>query len=201
MRKLGLSALVLAVATGIFLLFGKFESEMPSIKGKKVLMVIAPENFRDEELFETRAQLEAAGAEVKVCSSTREPAVGMLGGKAVPDFSLDQVRAADWDAIVFVGGVGAQVYFNDNRALNLAREAYRLGKKVCAICIAPMILANAGILKGRRATVWSSFANQLEDAGAVYVQQNVVVDGNIVTAPGPQAAVEFGKAIARELAG
>ncbi|MEM2674312.1 MAG: DJ-1/PfpI family protein, partial [Candidatus Hadarchaeales archaeon] len=79
--------------------------------GKRVLMVIAPENFRDEELFDTRSELEKAGIEVRVASTSKGTAVGMLGGRVRPDLRLEETNARDWDAIVFVGGVGCQVYF------------------------------------------------------------------------------------------
>ncbi|MEM2674590.1 MAG: DJ-1/PfpI family protein, partial [Candidatus Hadarchaeales archaeon] len=86
-------------------------------------------------------------------------------------------------------------------ALSLAKEAAELGKKVCAICIAPVILANAGLLENRKATVWDGeFRRMLEEKGAKYVNKSVVVDGNIITANGPGAASEFGRTIAKELA-
>jgi protease I len=172
------------------------------LPGKKVLMIIAPENFRDEELFTTRSELEKAGIEVKVASTTKETVRGMLGGRITPDLTLDEVRVEDWDAIVFVGGVGCQVYFEDETALSLARQAAQQGKKVCAICIAPVILANAGILENRKATVWDGrFKEMLEKKGAKFVDRDVVVDGNFITANGPNAAAKFGKTIAKELAG
>ncbi|MEM2289438.1 MAG: DJ-1/PfpI family protein [Candidatus Hadarchaeales archaeon] len=171
------------------------------VPGKRVLMVIAPENFRDEELFDTRSELEKAGIEVRVASTSKGTAVGMLGGRVRPDLRLEETNARDWDAIVFVGGVGCQVYFGDENALSLAKEAAELGKKVCAICIAPVILANAGLLENRKATVWDGeFRRMLEEKGAKYVNKSVVVDGNIITANGPGAASEFGRTIAKELA-
>ena len=115
------------------------------ILAKKVLFIIAPENFRDEELLHTREELDRAGLETKVASTKVTEAKGMLGAKVTPDIKLDQVRVDDYDGIVFVGGAGSSVYFNDKRAISIAGEAFRKGKKTCAICIAPVILANAGI--------------------------------------------------------
>lgn len=166
---------------------------------KKVLMVIAPENFRDEELLHTREELERAGARVTV-ASTASPARGMLGARVTPDLKLEEVRVEDYDAVVFVGGVGASSYFNHERALSLARGAQARGKLTCAICIAPVILANAGVLEGKRATVFDGeFVRMLESKGARYTGKSVEVDGRVVTANGPMAAREFGKTIAREL--
>jgi protease I len=171
------------------------------VPGKKVLMVVAPENFRYEELFDTRNELEKAGIEVKVASTTKGIVRAMFNAGTVrPDFTLDEVEVENWDAIVFVGGTGCQVYFDNEQALSLARAAAEKGKKVCAICIAPVILANAGLLENRKATVWDDvFKEMLENKGAKYVNKSVVVDGNFITANGPEAAKEFGRTIAKQL--
>ncbi len=115
--------------------------------GEKVLMIIAPENFRDEELLHTREEQERAGTKVTL-ASTKTAAKGLLGARVTPDIKLDQVSLDDYDAVVFVGGPGASIYFDDKRALSISSEALGKGKKICAICIAPTILANAGVLKG-----------------------------------------------------
>jgi len=165
-------------------------------------MIVAPDNFRDEELFHTKEELERAGASITIASTKTTPARGMLGAAVTPDIKLDQVKVNDYDAVVFVGGSGSAVYFKDNRALSIASEAFSKGKKVCAICIAPVILANAGVLKGKRATVWPDKCIQIiESKGATYTGKPVEVDGNVITAPGPEAAREFGRAIAKALKG
>lgn len=162
--------------------------------------MIAPENFRDEELLHTKEELERAGAKTTIACSRTGEARGMLGAKVKPDMRLDQVNVEDYDAVVFVGGSGSQVYFNDKKALSLAGEAFKKGKKICAICIAPVILANAGILRGKRATVWNGeFVERIERGGAVYTGKSVEVDGNIITANGPAAARAFGRTIAEAL--
>lgn len=166
----------------------------------KVLLIIAPENFRDEELLHTKEELERAGAKTTIASTKTGEVRGMLGARVTPDTKLDQVRVDDYDAVVFVGGSGSAVYFKDNRAISIASEAFSKGKKVCAICIAPVILANAGVLKGKRATVWPDKCIQMiESKGATYTGKPVEVDGNVITAPGPEAAREFGRAIAKAL--
>jgi protease I len=168
----------------------------------KVLMIIAPENFRDEELFHTKEELENAGAEITIASSTSGEARGKLGARVKPDLTLDRVKVDDYDAVIFVGGTGSEVYFNDKRALSIASEAFRKGKVTCAICIAPVILANAGVLKGKRATVWNGdFIEKIESRGATYTGKNVEVDGKVITANGPHAAREFGRKIAKALGG
>ena len=169
---------------------------------RKVLMIIAPENFRDEELLHTKEELKRAGIEVTVASTKVAETRGMLGARVMPDIKLDQVKVDDYDGIVFVGGSGSAVYFKDNRAISIASEAQKKGKKVGAICIAPVILANAGLLRGKRATVFpGEYEKMIVSKGAVYTGKPVEVDGDIITADGPTSAREFGRAIAKSLKG
>lgn len=176
-------------------------AETASLAGKRVLMVIAPDRFRDEEYREPRAVLEARGAAVTVASAVLGRARGMLGMEVEPDVALDEVRAGDYDAVIFVGGSGASRYWDDPVAHRLAREAFEAGKVVGAICIAPVILAQAGLLAGRRATCWPEERDRIGAAGAQCTGNAVEVDGRIVTGAGPHAARAFGEAVARALAG
>jgi len=157
---------------------------------KRVLMVLAPKDFRDEEYLEPRRVLEEAGLEVKVGSKGVNTATGTLEATASVDQDLGQVKVEDYDGIVFIGGPGSSVYFNDTQALALAKTAYEQGKVVGAICIAPSILANSGILKGKKATCFPSEAENLKARGANYTAALVEVDGRVVTASGPQAATK-----------
>lgn len=165
--------------------------------GKKVVMIIAPNNFRDEEYSIPREILEGQGAKIVVASSQLETATGMLGLKVKPDIKLSDIKVENFDAIIFVGGLGARDYYWDNEtALALAKEAYTKGKILGAICLAPVILAKAGVLKDKKATVWSSEGVKLRAVGCQVVgDADVVVDGKIVTAKGPQAAKKFGESI------
>jgi len=160
---------------------------------RKVLMVIAPENFRDEEYFKTKEILQKDGIRVATVSKKVGEATGMLGGKVVIDQELVKEKASDYEAVIFIGGSGAAVYFDDQDALALARAAFEEGKVVGAICVAPSILANAGLLSGKKATAFSSERENLVAKGAQYTGQLVTVDGKIITANGPKAAEEFGR--------
>lgn len=160
--------------------------------GKKVLLVVAPQNFRDEEFLEPKNILTKKGISVEVASKRGGEAVGMFGAKAVVDKELSEVRVDDYEAIVFIGGTGASVYFNDPVALNLAKAAFEKEKIVGAICIAPSILANAGILSGKKVTAFSSESGNLQAQGAQYTGEPITIDGRIITARGPEAASEFG---------
>lgn len=172
-----------------------------NLEGKKVLMIIAPENFRDEEYFQPKEIFLKSGAEVTTASLKTGKIKGMLGGIAEAEITLDDVEVEYYDAIVFSGGSGASVYFDNEKALKIVREAFEKGKIIGAICIAPAILANAGILKGKNATVWKSEETLkiFEEQGVNYTGKDVEVSGNIITANGPHAAKEFAYEIARHL--
>jgi len=174
--------------------------QMKPLEGKKVVFIFAHRNFRDEELLVPKSILEEQGAQVVLASSALDTARGMLGAKVKPDVLVDSVRADEYDAVVFVGGVGASEYWENPKAHAILRDAVQKGKIICAICIAPVTLANAGVLKGKKATVWPSEAGKLKAKGATYTGRPVERDGKIITADGPRSAESFAKAIASALA-
>ncbi len=159
---------------------------------KKVLLIIAPENFRDEELFETKKVLDAAGIKTEVASTKIGIIKGMLGGSQEVKKTILDISIVDYSAIVFVGGAGASVYFDDPIALAIAEEAVRQNKLIAAICIAPSILANAGILRDKKATSFLSEKDNLTKKGAEFTGDSVTIDNRIITASGPEAARDFG---------
>lgn len=161
----------------------------------KIAMIVAKKDFRDEELLVPKSIFEKAGFKVIVFSDSPGKARGMLGSAVNVDDRIENLNSADYEAIIFVGGVGASTYWNNQTAHIIAKDTLANNKVLGAICIAPVILANAGVLNGRRATVWPSEKVKLETCGAMYTGANVEVDGNIVTANGPQSAEEFARAI------
>jgi len=174
-------------------------TEEKALAGKKIVMIIAPQNFRDEELIQPKSILAEKGAEVKVACTSLETAGGMLGAEVNPDMLISDIKPDQWDAIILVGGTGASRYWEDFSIHSMLNEAVKQNKIVGAICIAPVTLANAGILSGKKATVFSSGVQKLKDKGAECTGKDVERDGNIITASGPQAAKEFGNAIAQAL--
>jgi len=173
---------------------------MGNLTGKKVLMVVGSKNFRDEEYFQPKVVLQAAGVEiVTVAKTNEEEATGIKGGKAKIDKLLNQVKAKDYHGLVFVGGQGSKTYFRDKKAWDLARDFNKSGKVIGAICIAPVILANAGLLKDKKVTVFSSEEKKLKTKGAKVSRKPVEVDGKIVTAIGPEAALAFGQKLVNAL--
>jgi protease I len=171
----------------------------PTLQGKSILMILPHRDFRDEEYREPRRIFEGKGATITVASSSLEVAKGALGAQVKPDLLLKDVAVGDYDAIVFIGGPGAQEYWDDPVAHAVAQEAVAQGKVLAAICIAPATLAKAGVLQGKKATTFSSEVEELKAYGANYTGASVERDGLIVTANGPQAAAEFAEEIAKAL--
>lgn len=181
--------------------------EVVKVSGKRALLIIACENFRDEEYLHTREELEKAGVSVRVASTRKGTCTGMFGTKASAELSLDEVVVDEYDAIIFIGGSGVPSVRANPKSVEIVKEAYEKGKVLAAICWAPTILAKAGVLEGKRATVWNgpdrefgmSTSEYLESKGAKYTGNPVEVDGKIITANGPAAARDFGRAIVRAL--
>jgi len=169
------------------------------LAGKKILFILPPRRFQDEEYQTPRTFFDECGAQVTVASSSLAPAKGMLGAVVAPDASVQDLKAADFDAVLLVGGVGCSAFWHHEAVHNLVKEANHAGKVVSAICLAPVTLANAGLLQGKLATAYPSAENYLKWKGATYAGNSVEVAGNIVTASGPEAAEEFAQAIARVL--
>ncbi|NCF74946.1 MAG: hypothetical protein GWO87_00440 [Xanthomonadaceae bacterium] len=170
--------------------------ENKKLSNKKVLMVLAKKNFRDEEYSEPRKILEEEGAEIKIVSLESGEAIGFKGTRVKIDLQIKDVNIADFDALVFIGGAGMINFLDDPRLTGLARDFYYAdGKIIAAICVSPAILANAGLLKGKRAVSYESAINILKDKGAIIGDSDVERDRNIITANGPLSAKDFGKAI------
>jgi len=170
----------------------------------KVLLILAHEGFQDQEHQETRRALVEKGIGVKVSSSLRGLITGKFGTEVNAEINLNDVNLNNYEGICFIGGPGAEEYFTNKKAHEICQQSVERGKVLAAICIAPVILAKAGVLEGKKATVWSSEDNdfgirELEKGGANYTGNSVEVDGKIITASGPPAAYEFGNAIAEIL--
>ncbi|RMF97785.1 MAG: DJ-1/PfpI family protein [Candidatus Schekmanbacteria bacterium] len=168
---------------------------------QSVLMIIAQNNFRDEELFTPKEFFESKGVKVTVACSSKRPAIGMFGRTVTPDITINEIDIKKYDALILVGGIGATQYYNDKRVHNLAKSAYNSKKIVAAICLAPVTLANAGLLRGKKATVFNTASRFIIRGGAKYEEKSVVVDGRIITANGPAAADEFARTIYSALTG
>ncbi|MEK9158816.1 MAG: DJ-1/PfpI family protein [Patescibacteria group bacterium] len=166
---------------------------------KKVLMVVAPDGFRDAEYLDPRQVLEAAGAEIKVASLVTGESRGVEGTVAKIDLTVDQVKVEDFDAVIFVGGPGMVGLVGDKRLMTLAKAFYQAGKLTTGICAATGILANANLLTDKKATGWAGVQQIISSHGGSYTGQDVEMDGKIITGKGPGAAKAFGQKIAGSL--
>ena len=174
------------------------ESE-ETLAGRSLLFVIAPKNFRDEELLTTKSILESKGVKATIASTTRDTVVGMLGAKVLPEKLISNVDLSKYDGVVFVGGSGTTMLWDNRTAHKLAVEAKESGKIVAAICFGPVILARAGILKNCNATVSPSVSEEIERYGAHYTGKPVAICGRIITANGPKSVELFAEAIEKLL--
>ncbi len=164
-----------------------------------VVMVIAPEVFRDEEYAEPKAVLEARGACVTTASTAPGKCIGKLGMVATAEISVAEASMRDWDSCIFIGGAGARVFFDDPSAHALAHRVHESTGIVGAICIAPSTLAHAGLLERVCATAFPTQRDDLVAHGAHWHDGPVTVSAPFITANGPEAATAFGEMIADAL--
>lgn len=170
---------------------------------KKVVLVVAQNDYQPLEYNIPKDVLELAGVQVVTVSNQIEIAksAGSFDSTEI-NLSLDAVNVKDFDGLFFIGGPGALDYLDNEISYNLLRTWQKTGKPYGAICISPRILAKAGVLQGKKVTGWNGdgkLEDILSDSGAIYVKKSVVRDENVVTADGPRSAEDFGKIILEAL--
>jgi protease I len=162
---------------------------MSDITGKKIA-ILATDGFEQSELMVPKQTLEDAGAEVDI--------VSLKGGKIwgwqhddwcdsiEVDRTLDEVSVDDYDALVIPGGqINPDLLRADKRAVAFVRDFYATKKPLAAVCHAPWVLVEAGLAKGRKMTSYHSMATDVKNAGANWVNQDVVVDQGLITSRNP----------------
>jgi len=172
---------------------------MPQISEARVL-IMATNRFEESELFGPREILLAKGAEVMLASLDREEITATVhddpGKTILPDVTIAEARADDYDALLLPGGVGNPDRLrSDKAAVALITAFDTAGKPIGAICHAPWLLAEADILRGRRATSWPSIRTDIRNAGAEMVDEPAVTDGHIVTSRNPDDVPAFTAAL------
>jgi archaeal arginyl aminopeptidase len=148
-------------------------------------LIISAGNFEDSELLVPYYRLKEAGIEVEVASLSRGAITGKHGYEVAVDKTLDEVNSDDYAILVLPGGKAPAAVRKEPKALEIARSFFARSKPVAAICHGPQTLVSAGLLQGRRATCYRSVADELKEAGALYEDREVVVDGNLVTSRQP----------------
>jgi protease I len=168
-----------------------------ALTDKKVLMVVAPADFDGTEFETTRKVLEGRGIQVKVGSTGLGTARATTGLMVRPDASLEDLKTWEYDAVVFVGGPGARQLFDHEKATKLAKDCEY--KVLGALGLAPAILANGGVVKGKRVTGDASVAALVRQKEGSYTGQPLEVHEKLITAQGSRYAEHFGNAIVQAL--
>lgn len=173
------------------------------MKGKKIA-IIATDGFEQSELEKPKAFLEQEGAETHVISLKSGSIKGWdekdWGSSVAVDKTIDQALPADYDALVLPGGqINPDVLRLQEPVLQFIREFVQSGKPVAAICHAPWLLVEADVVRGKRVTSWPSVKTDLKNAGGNWVDETVVVDGNLITSRNPQDIPNFNQKIKEAL--
>lgn len=170
----------------------------------KRVMIIATDGFEQSELMKPKANLEQAGIETSVVSLESGEIRGWDQkdwGKSVKvDQTVDQVSADDFDALLLPGGqINPDALRMNDAVVELVRQFDRAGKPIAAICHAPWLLVEAGIVSGKTLTGWPSIRTDLKNAGANVVDQEVAEDGNLITSRKPDDIPAFSDALIKRL--
>ncbi|KTR82049.1 glutamine amidotransferase [Novosphingobium barchaimii] len=166
---------------------------------KKVL-ILATDGFEQSELTKPKQALEDAGIETTVASPNDGEIKGWdmtdWGDSVKVDKTLDQVNAADYDALLLPGGqINPDKLRMEEKAVSLVKDFANSGKPVAAICHGPWMLVEADVVKGKTITSWPSIRTDLRNAGANVVDQEVAIDGQFITSRKPDDIPAFSKAL------
>lgn len=170
----------------------------------KTIMILATNGFEQSELEQPKADLERAGYKTVVVSPEEGEIRGFSdkqwGNPVKVDLLLDHASAADFDALVLPGGqINPDILRMNEKAIGLVRDFAAAGKPIAAICHAPWLLIEAGLVDGKTVTSWPSLRTDLKNAGGHVVDQEVAVDDNIITSRNPDDIPAFSKAIIQAL--
>ena len=169
------------------------------LEGKRIA-VLAEDLYEDLELWYPLIRMREEGAEVKVIGTgSARSYTGKHGLPVEVDAAADEVSAEDFDAVIVPGGYAPDRMRRYPALLKLVRDAFEQGKVVAAICHGPWVLVSAGVLKGRTATCFFAIKDDVQNAGARYVDREVVRDGNLITSRTPADLPAFCREIIEAL--
>jgi protease I len=172
-----------------------------SLKGKRI--IILAENFYQElELWYPRLRMMEEGAEVKIVAPEKGKTYTSRNGTPVEsELSSAEVKIEQVDAVIIPGGFAPDLLRRDPKMVELVKQAHKQKKIIAAICHAGWLLISAGIVKGKKLTSFFSIKDDMINAGANWVDSEVVVDGNLITSRKPEDLPAFCKKIIRSLEG
>lgn len=176
---------------------------MKDVSGKKVAILVA-DNFEQVEMTQPRKALDQAGVATFLVSPVEGEVKGVHhdqpGDSFKVDTPLDQARESDFDALLIPGGLLSPDTLRANpKAVSLVKEFFNSGKPIFAICHGPWLLAEAGIVKGKNLTSYNSIKTDMINAGANWVDKEVVVDQGVVTSRNPDDIPAFNDKVLEEL--
>ena len=169
-----------------------------SLRGKRILFFAGP-LYEDLELWYPKIRLEEEGATTVVVGIGEKAYQGKRGYPVTVDAQVDHVESAGFDGLVIPGGFAPDQLRRFDRVLQLTREIYEAGKPVAFICHAGWVPISAKILKGKRATSVRAIKDDMENAGVLWEDNAVVVDGNLISSRTPADLPEFCRALIRAL--
>ena len=174
------------------------------LDGKKVAILVA-DGFEQVEMTKPREALDEAGAQTKIVSLKSGKIQGMnhaeKGDKFDVDLTVDQARPEEFDALMIPGGLyNPDAMRTNQKALEFARHFFREGKPVAAICHGPQVLINADLVRGRKMTSWPAIQVDMHNAGARWVDEEVVVDNGLVSSRKPDDIPAFNRKMIEEFA-
>jgi protease I len=154
-------------------------------------LIISADNFEDTELLVPYYRLKEEDLHVDIASIDKGRITGKRGYQVQVDKSIGEVNPDDYDILILPGGKAPETVRKQKKAVEIAKHFFQKNKPVSAICHGPQTLITAGLLKGRHATCYTSVAQELKEAGAIYEDKEVVVDGNLVTSRQPSDLPAF----------
>ena len=162
-------------------------------------LIISADNFEDTELLVPYYRLLEEGIHVDIASVKKGSIKGKHGYEVMANKTLKEINPDDYDILILPGGKAPETIRKEREALEIARHFFQKNKPVAAICHGPQTLISAGLLKRRHATSYESVAQEMKDAGALYADKEVVVDGNLVTSRQPSDLPAFLREIMKKL--
>lgn len=162
-------------------------------------LILSADQFEDSELRIPCERLRSGGIKVDIASLRLGRITGKHGYQAEVNKTLGQIIADDYDLLIIPGGKAPAALRKQREALDIVRSFFKRGKPVAAICHGPQVLAAAGMINNRRATCYKAIAHEIQEAGAIYEDREVIVDGNLITSRQPSDLDAFMREIMKSL--
>ncbi len=162
-------------------------------------LIISADRFEDTELLVPYYRLLEEGAEVDIASIKKDAIKGKHGYEVNVNKTLKEINPAEYDMLILPGGKAPELIRHEKEAIDIAKFFFQTNRPVSAICHGPQTLISAGLLRGRHATCYKSVAQEMKDAGAIYEDKEVIVDGNLVTSRQPSDLPAFVREIMKKI--